>query len=1043
MRQAALLLVVSLLVASQSVSVADAQLFQLACLDGRVLDAYDQPVSDVLVQAVSVSGYRIEARTGPDGRYRFVELLTGLYAVSFSKEGYSAREDTVDVSRAGTHEHDVVLRALVVSSLGGRVLDSQGLVLPGAFVVLDGPGGASAELVADEAGAFVLTPAQPGAWRVGATMPGFEDATGDVVVRVGGRAELDLVLLLDYAVAEEVVVVGSRRSQDRPTVTDSPVPVDVLTAAELRSQPTADMAELVRVLSPSFNVNTQPISDAATVVRPVNFRNLAPDHLLVLVNGKRRHRGAVIAWLGNGLADGSQGPDVTAIPAIAVRQVELLKDGAAAQYGSDAISGVLNFQLKDARQGGSFEVRRGFFADTNSGDAAACMAGPASCAAIGNRASGYSVAGNVGLPLGNAGFANLSLEYGGRQPTNRAIQRDDARRVIAAGGPAIRDTAQVWGQPLVEDDLKLFANLGTIFANGVRPYMHGNHASRVVTGGFYFRHPHTRSGVFRGPEVDGNPSLLVGDRTWADTGVPQAGGCPPVPVVDSVPDAGALAAVESLPQCFTLYSRFPRGFTPEFGGKLHDQSVVGGLRQIRPSGFTWDVSASLGRSSLDQFIHDTVNASLGYDTPTAFAPGGYTQEETNFNFDVAMPVSERLHLAAGAERRTERFTIEVGDEGSWRIGPYAEQGFSSGSNGFNGYRPDTTAGSWARSSVAFYGDAEFSGLDAGWTLGSALRFEHFDDFGATLNGKLAFRQVLAPSLSLRGTVSTGFRAPTPGQQNTFNVTTAFLDGQLTNNGVVPSTSGVALARGGRPLQPETSRNYSAGLVFDRGPMQLTTDFFRVDVADRLALSQEIRLRDDEIEVLLAEGIAEARNFPVFRFFLNDFSTSTQGVDVVWSLRFGQNMLRAGWNHTHTVVNNLRSAVINTFRVATLERGLPKDRWTITGSRDVDRWRVLARLNYYGAYWDSEDARNASDLGEVTVPWLYPPYSGKALVDTEVSYRLASGAWLSLGANNLLNVYPDVNPFGARTVGNRYGQFSPFGFDGAYYYGRLSFEWSGR
>ena len=419
------------------------------------------------------------------------------------------------------------------------------------------------------------------------------------------------------------------------------------------------------------------------------------------------------------------------------------------------------------------------------------------------------------------------------------------------------------------------------------------------------------------------------------------------------------------------------------------------------------------------------------------------QEETNFNFDMTLPVGDRLHMAAGAERRTERFTITPGDSGSWAIGPYAEQGFSSGSNGFNGYRSDTTAGSWARSSMAFYGDAEVLGLDGSWTLGSALRFERFDDFGATLNGKLAVRRLLTPDLSVRGAVSTGFRAPTPGQQNTFNVTTAFIDGQLTNNGVVPSTSGVALARGGRPLQPETSRNYSAGVVFDRGPMQLSTDFFRVDLADRLALSQEIRLRQDEIAVLLSEGIAEARNFPVFRFFLNDFSTRTVGVDVVWSLRAGANIFRAAWNHTDTAVLDVRSNVINAFRVATLERGLPEDRWSASATRETDRWRMLGRVNWFGSYWDSEDARNAADLGSVLVPGMYPAYAGKALVDAEVSFQLRSGAWISLGAQNLLNNYPEQNFLGARTVGNRYGQFSPFGFDGAYYYGRLSFEWSGR
>ena len=1035
-------LVAAALAVSLSAPVAAQPADPPAELYGMVTDAYGGVLEGVAVEVVSASGARRQAASGPDGRYRVAALVPALYTVSLTFDGYRGSVQPVDMSVGGPFPLVVVLSAVQPAVLLPRVVDAQGLVLPGAVLTATAPSGEVGEHMAGADGRVRIDPAMPGTWTFRAALSGFAPAVADAVAAISQQVGVDLVLDLDYELFEEVVVVGTRRAEGRPTVTDSPVPVDVLTAAQLRSQPMSDMAELVRVLSPSFNVNTQPISDAATVMRPVNFRNLAPDHLLVLVNGKRRHRGAVIAWLGNGLSDGSQGPDVSTIPAIAVRQVELLKDGAAAQYGSDAISGVVNFQLKDARSGGSFEYRHGVYGDRNTGDPVTC-ATPASCAGIGGRAGGFTVAANKGLPLGNSGFVNLSMEYGERDPTNRAVQREDAAALGAAGQPPARDTAQVWGTPHSGDDLKLFVNTASVLDGGFTPYAHANYGSRTVTGGFYYRHPHTRSGVFRGPVVDGQDTLLVGDRRWAENGVAGAGGCPPVPVVDHVPDAGALAAVEADPDCFTLYSRFPGGFTPQFGGKLMDHGIVAGVRRILPSGASWDASASLGRSHLAQFIHDTVNASLGYDTPTSFDPGSYEQLDTNFNFDAAVPVGERLHFAAGAERRTERFTIGAGDSGSWTIGPYAEQGFSSGSNGFNGYRPDTTAGAWSRTSMALYGDAEISAPSGAWDLGSALRFEHFDDFGSTLNGKVAFRRVLTEDLSVRAAVSTGFRAPTPGQQNTFNVTTAFIDGELTNNGVVPSTSGVALARGGRPLQPETSRNYSGGVVFDRGPMQLSADLFRVDVADRLALSQEIRLREDEIRVLLAEGIAEARNFPVFRFFLNDFSTTTRGVDVVWSLARGGDSLRAAWNHTSTAVGGLRTHVINAFRVATLERGLPLNRWTVSARREREAWRLLGRVNWYGAYWDSEDARNASDLGAVAVPELYAPYSGKAIVGAESGFRLRSGAWLSVGVDNLLNVYPDVNPHAGLTVGNRYGQFSPFGFEGAYYYTRLSFEWGGR
>ena len=268
----------------------------------------------------------------------------------------------------------------------------------------------------------------------------------------------------------------------------------------------------------------------------------------------------------------------------------------------------------------------------------------------------------------------------------------------------------------------------------------------------------------------------------------------------------------------------------------------------------------------------------------------------------------------GTEWRNEQFTIGAGGKPSWEIGPYAAQGFSSGSNGFNGYRADTTAGSWSRRNVAVYGDVEFNDPGGQWTVGTAVRSEHFEDFGATTNGKLSARVGLTDVVSVRGAVSSGFRAPSPGQQHAFNVTTAFIGGQLTNNGVVPSTSAVAVARGGGQLQPETSINLSAGAVIERGPFLFTADFFRINIDDRVALSQEIKLTEPEIQTLLDEGIPEARNFPVFRFFLNDFSTTTQGVDLIASLAVGRTTVSAVFNYTDTTLTNLDSAVIVVLRL---------------------------------------------------------------------------------------------------------------------------------
>ena len=931
------------------------------------------------------------------------------------------------------------------ATISGTVTDATGSILPGVTVEARDAAGSGQVTVTDGTGQFTFSGLAPGMYDVTFTLSGFTAPAQ--VVEVSASATASINVVMEVGGFEELVVVVGTRAQPR-SVTDSAVPVDVIRSEDFASQGSTDLGEQMRTVVPSFNISIQPISDAATIVRPASLRNLAPDHTLILVNGKRRHRAAVITWLGNGIADGSQGPDLSVIPSIAIRQAEVLRDGAAAQYGSDAIAGVMNFQLKDARSGGSLEFRTGAYLDANPGSLSTCGEGiigdiKHSCNGIGGRGQAFSVAANAGLPLGRTGFVNLSLEYGNAGPTNRSIQRTDAQNIIEAGNTNLRNPAQVWGSPKLEDDLKLFVNFGHLFANQLQFYGHTNYASRTVTGGFYFRNPHTRGGVFRGPVVDGLPTLLVGDRVWAETGVKGAGGCPAVPIIGNVPDAAALQQVEADPNCFTLHSRFPGGFTPQFGGDLIDHSVVAGLRRLSSTGLNWDASINIGTSQVDQFIFDTVNASLGYDTPTSFEPGSYRQHDVNVNFDVSYPVSDMVNVAGGTEWRDEQFTIGAGGQPSWEIGPYAAQGFSSGSNGFNGYRADTTAGSWNRSNVAVYGDVEFNDPGGQWTVGTAVRFENFEDFGTTTNGKLAARVGLTDAFSLRGAVSSGFRAPTPGQQHAFNVTTAFIGGQLTNNGVVPATSAVAVARGGGQLQPEKSLNVSAGVVFEQGPFTFTADYFRINIDDRVALSQEIALSEPEILTLLDEGIPEARNFPVFRFFLNDFSTTTQGLDLISSLAVGRTTVSAVFNYTDTAVKNIESAVIDEFRINTLERGLPNTRWNVSTIHRADRWSLMGRLNYFGRFWDSEDGRNAVDVaGGPAEPWLYPAYSGKALLDLELGIPFGDAVTLVVGGQNVLGTYPDVNRFGTDTVGNQYGQFSPFGFNGAYYYTRLNYRWGG-
>ena len=319
-----------------------------------------------------------------------------------------------------------------------------------------------------------------------------------------------------------------------------------------------------------------------------------------------------------------------------------------------------------------------------------------------------------------------------------------------------------------------------------------------------------------------------------------------------------------------------------------------------------------------------------------------------------------INVAGGAEWRDERFTIGAGGRPSWDVGPYAAQGFVSGSNGFPGF-PDYTAGTWTRSNVALYGDVELRGPDDRWTVGGAVRFEHFDIFGATTNGKLSVRYGLGDAVSVRGGVSTGFRAPTPGQQNTLNVQTT-IDPEtleLVDSANVPSTFRAAELRGGQPLQPETSFNSTVGLVVDTGPFTLTADYFRVDVSNRLALSQTFTLTTDERALLLSEGITSAGTLAFFRFFINDFSSRTQGIDLVSTYTppafAGDTVFSVTMNYTDTAVTK-ESDLLGPGDILGLTRGVPKTRWNVALSQRVGRVGLLGRLNYYGSWVDHFDAR---------------------------------------------------------------------------------------
>ncbi|MXW08046.1 MAG: TonB-dependent receptor [Gammaproteobacteria bacterium] len=811
---------------------------------------------------------------------------------------------------------------------------------------------------------------------------------------------------------EEVKVVGSRRL-DR-SAADSPVPVDVLQSDEFLAQGGNDMDDLLAALVPSYNVSLEPISDAATFIRPAVLRSLSPDSTLVLVNGKRRHRAAVIALLGAGASGGAQAPDLSVIPAVAIERVEVLRDGASSQYGSDAIAGIMNFVLREDTDGFLLDVKTGQYFE---GDGAQ-----------------ISVASYIGFPLSDVGFATFAAEWKEQEATSRSAQRNDALDLIGAGNTDVRQpAAQIWGSPDIYDDFKIWANVGVEVSDNSEAYAFGNWAEREVVGGFYYRNPHTRGGVFLGDVVDGFNTVKVADLTGD-----MSGNCPVVRIVDHVADPDALAAIRNDPNCYSLIEKFPGGFTPNFGGQIADLALVGGMRGTLDNGWYFDVSASIGRSYALFYIFNTINPqllSLRNDIPVHYESGAYTETDRVFNIDMAKPIDLDnglvVNFAWGYEQRRDSFRISNGEPNSYYIDPnLAAQGFGIGSNGFPGF-PPTDAGINSVDSTAFYVDLE-SDVSENFLLAGALRYENYPDYGDTLDGKLAARIEINPSTAIRGAVSTGFRVPTAGQANLRNVTTEFNMGMLADIATLPPTNPIAIQKGAQPLTPEKSVNTTIGIIGSFADIDVTVDWYNIEVKDRIAFTSRFHLSDADIEALLAEGVADASSFSSVRFLSNQQTLKTSGIDIVatTSREF------AGGVSNFSVAANFNAVELSSFnpeftsdnRKNQIEDGQPATRITATWNHRVNQINAMVRLRYYGEYYDTPT--NDADAA------YYP--DAVAIWDAEISFHMNDGMTITGGMQNMTDVYPSENPNG-NIAGLLYGEQSPYGFNGGYIYGRITWQ----
>ncbi|MBT3674381.1 MAG: TonB-dependent receptor [SAR86 cluster bacterium] len=801
----------------------------------------------------------------------------------------------------------------------------------------------------------------------------------------------------DNEYVEEVVSIGTRGKPR--SVSSSPVPVDVLSAEDISKTGTDDLLMQLQGSIPSLNVHLQPISDAASMIRPANLRGLSADSTLITTNGKRRHHASVIAFQGGGVNDGSQGADISVIPAIALKRVEVLRDGASAQYGSDAIAGVINFVLDDISEGGSLSYKMGEYTE---GDGATT-----------------TIAGKYGLPLGQDGFVTTSFQIRQADDTSRSLQRPDAAALIAAGNTAVANPAQVWGAPKIDDDVTFFMNAGVTNSDGSESYMFGNYSERDVDGGFYYRNPDGRSGVFTIGDyravgnVDGTCAYGTGASGQVDPS-----------------NYATRDAIMADPSCFLMNEIAPGGYTPRFVGTITDTSFTTGRRgEITDgflSGYSFDVSGSVGRNEADFGLNNTVNPSMGPDTPRNFTTGSYIELEKTFNFDLQKQF-DSVSVAYGVEWREETFEVISGEEASWKAGKYALQGFNVGSHGFAGFSPDSQ-GSFTRRSYGLYTDIENQVSDE-LLLGGAFRYEDYSSFGDTNDFKLKAMYQVNDNVSLRASTSTGFRAPTQGQVNVVNTQTTLVDGQLTQAQTLP---GFKLGAG--QLKPEEATNTSFGIVYNEGALSLTADFFTIELEDRVALTSNAAPTAAQVTAMGVAGIPNPELIGQVNYFTNDFDTETTGYDLVavysTVLMGADSNISAAWNHTETEVTN-SGAVTGASKVKRLEEGLPEDRMTLTLAQTwSDKVSTFVRANMYGEYY------------AVHADWFGTTSDAEWTVDASVNYQLTDNFNVSAGVQNLfdteaLKIDGSAGAKGEGVPGNVLGgiyyETSPYGIEGAFWY----------
>ena len=847
---------------------------------------------------------------------------------------------------------------------------------------------------------------------------------------------------------DEVIITGTRRT-DR-TVTDSASPVDIISNVELRSQPAANMMDQLRSIVPSFFVGQNTISDASSLVRAPSLRGLPSDEILVMLNGKRFNRSALVQVYAGGdteLAFGSQGSDLSSIPSIAIKNLEVLRDGATAQYGSDAIAGVLNYGLRDDA-GLELQARYGRYKDHGDG-----------------KSHQYAV--NGGFKFGTAGFINLSAEYDDDGQTSRGVTRPIAAQ-FALENPTLANTlpnyplpAQIWGQS-PSHGYKLLLNSAVDITDSSKIYLFANIAGYNTDESFNFRssyigtHPFTDSaGLVK--NIGGRSFF---QQPYYKTLCP-AGNA-------TCPSGGYVLDTNF----FKLSSIYPGGFTPRFVGKSKQSYVTAGYKGKTSSGLTYDLSGSTSKNSIALSMHDSISPSFGADSQTSFQFGDLIQKESDAGLDLTYPmdvgIASALTLSGGAEFRREEYTSTAGDLQSYGAGAYvvshplfvqtspgvyapapltgptATAAFGPSASGYGGTSP-TYAGSHSQNSHGLYVGAE-GDLTKQLSVGAAARYESYSISGSATVGKLNAIWHVTDAVALRATVGTGFHAPSPGQNNTQVLTTTFAGGISLTQGTFPVTSVVAQHFGARPLTPEKSKNFGVGIVLKpSSEFTATIDLYKIDVKDRIFVSKNNTVMASDIMAL--PELASVGLGGGVQYFTNSLDTSTKGIDVVSTYHMdaagGRLNLSLAYNYNKSEVTKFDPLAIATYQIIDIEGLAPKHRATLSANWSLGDFGVNLRENYWGAWVDANDYPTAYDASGNNVT-AGQRFGAKLTTDLDVNYTFMDHYTVTLGASNLFNKYPDKivatpdNRIYPLTGGTEDGQVyprsgGPFGINGAFYY----------